>query len=47
MCLARGVGFKVGDGSRVRFWVDDWLFVGPLSLSFARPFRVVVNRVLG
>lgn len=40
----KGVDFKVGLGSRVWFWVDDWLGVGPLFLSFPRLFRVVVKR---
>lgn len=41
----RGVGFKVGERSRVHFWVDHWVGLGPLSLSFPRLFRLVVNKL--
>lgn len=40
----RGLGFLLGDGSRVHFWVDEGLGGGPLCLSFPRLFRVVVNK---
>lgn len=23
-CLSKGVGFVVGEGRNVRFWLDDW-----------------------
>lgn len=45
VCLVRRVGFKVGVGSRVYFGVDDWLGVAPLSQSFPRLSRVVVNKL--
>lgn len=30
----RGVDFKIRDGSRVRFWLAEWVRVGLLCLSF-------------
>lgn len=29
--LSKGVGFVVGEGRVVSFWLDDWGGVGPLS----------------
>lgn len=26
----KGVGFRVGEGNAVNFWVDNWLGAGPL-----------------
>lgn len=40
----RGVDFKIRDGSRVRFWLAEWVRVGLLCLSFFRLFRVVLNK---
>lgn len=41
-----GVGFKVGESSRACFWVDYWLGVGHLSLSFPSFFGVVSTSYL-
>lgn len=38
------VGFRVGEGNRVRFWSDDWLSVDPLYLAFPLLFRVAASR---
>lgn len=29
--LEKGLLWRVGDGATIRFWLDDWLGVGPLS----------------
>ena len=42
--LHKGVGFIIGDGTCVRFWLDDWVGMGPLSELFPRIFRLVVNK---
>lgn len=42
--FSKRVGSKVEEGSCVRFWEDDWLLVGPLSLFIPRLLRVVVNK---
>lgn len=34
LVLIKWVGFKVGKGNRVWFWVDGWLGVGPLFTLF-------------
>ena len=39
--LSKGVGFVVRDGRNVRFWLDDWVGLGPLCELFLRIFRVV------
>ena len=39
-----GVGFVVGDGSDVRFWMDGWVGKGPLCGIFPRLFRLTVNK---
>lgn len=41
---SKGVDFRVGNGSRVQFWVDDWMVVGLLSVLFPRIFRLVLNK---
>ena len=33
------LSFKLGDGSRVRFWQDAWLLSRPLKSEFSRLFR--------
>lgn len=38
--FAKGVGFKVGEGTGVCFLVGDWLGVGPFSFCFLRLCRV-------
>ena len=42
--LSKGVGYVVGEGSEVRFWLDDLVGVGPLCGLFPRVFRVVSNK---
>ena len=42
--LFKGVGFKVGNGRDVRFWLDDWVRVGPSCGLFPRLFRLVANK---
>ena len=42
--LSKGVGFVVGDGRVLRFWLDDWVGVGPLYELFPRVFRLVSNK---
>lgn len=42
--FCKGVGFPVGNGRRVRFLLDDWAGVGPLTLLYPRVFRVVSNK---
>ena len=44
--LFKGVGFKVGSGRDVRFWLDDWVGVGvgPLCGLFPRLFRLAANK---
>lgn len=44
--FSRGVGFIVGEGSRVQFWLDDWMGMGSLSVLFPRVFRVASNKAL-
>lgn len=34
LVLIKRVGFRVGKGNRVWFWVDGWLGVGPLFILF-------------
>lgn len=50
MCPNRGVKslkrvwvLKWGWGT-VRFWFDDWMGVGPLSILFPRVFRIPSNK---
>ena len=43
--LKKGVGFKVGVGSRVRFWVDEWVGVGTLCVLFPRLFHLASNNL--
>ena len=33
-----------GDGRFLRFWLDDWVGVGPLCELFLRVFRLVSNK---
>lgn len=40
----KGVGFKVREATCVRFWVNDWLGMGPLSGLFPRLFRMVFDK---
>lgn len=42
--LYKGVGFIVGDGRNVRFWLDNWVNVGPLCVLFPRLFRLAVDK---
>ena len=42
--LSKGEGFVVGEGRNVRFWLDDWIVVGPLCGVFHRVCRVVSNK---
>lgn len=42
--FSRGVGFKVGEASRSRFWFDDCVEGGPLVGVFPTLFRVVINK---
>lgn len=34
----------MGEGSCVHFWLEDWVRVGPLSMSFLAVFGLVVNK---
>lgn len=48
--LENGVGFEV-EGNRVRFWVDDWLGIGLLPLSFPRllqccPINYLLSKIV-
>lgn len=36
--------FQSGGQKSSSFWVDDWVEVGPLFLSFPRLFMMVVNK---
>lgn len=38
------MGFRVGEGRRVRFLYDDWAGVSPLHLVYPRVSRVVFNK---
>lgn len=42
--LYNGVGFVVGNGRSVRFWLDNWVGVGPLCRLFPKLFRLSVNK---
>ena len=42
--MFREVGFLVGDGQAVRFWLDDWVGIGSLYGLFPRLFRLAVNK---
>lgn len=42
--LSKGIGFVGGQGREVRFLLDDWVGVRPLSELFPRLFRVVLNK---
>lgn len=44
--FAKGLGFIVGEGDRVRFGHDDWAGVGPLRLLFPRVFTVCPTKML-
>ena len=39
----KGLGFVVGVGRGVRFWLDSWLGVGPLYSLFPRLFRLAIK----
>lgn len=41
----KGVGFKVGEGNKVHFWVDDWLGKEPLMRVYTRLFRLASNKL--
>lgn len=40
----KGLGFNVGEGANVRFWLDDYEGVGPLCNLFPRVYEVVSNK---
>lgn len=42
----KGLGFWVGEGNIVHFWVDDWFRVGPLLRVYSRLFGLVCNKLL-
>lgn len=42
--FSKGVGFRVGEESRVWFRVDNWMGLDPMSMLFPRVFRVMSNK---
>lgn len=42
--FAKGIGFFVGQGRRARFWLDNWIGLGPFCVLYPRVFRVVTNK---
>ena len=36
--LSSYIQFEIGDGTRVRFWHDDWCGDNPLSVCFPKLF---------
>lgn len=40
----KGVGFKLCESDRVRFWFDDWMGMGLLHVLFPRVFRIASNK---
>ena len=36
--------FKVGDGSRLRFWSDDWCGEAPLKVTFPELYRITRDK---
>jgi hypothetical protein len=39
-CCARGLIYIVGDGKKVRFWLDMWLGQCPLSVVYSNIFQI-------
>jgi hypothetical protein len=39
-CCARGLMYIVGDGKKVRFWLDVWLGQCPLSVVYNNIFQI-------
>ena len=42
--MSNYIGFSVGNGSRIRFWLDPWCGVEALCNSFPSLFAVVVSK---
>lgn len=42
--LENNIGWKVGNGERVRFWQENWIGEGPLGEKFPRLCSVAVNK---
>ena len=38
------IGFRVGDGKRVRFWKDRWCGEEPLAMTFPKPFSIAPDK---
>lgn len=43
--LRPGMGWRVGNGKLIKFWIDDWTGLGPLS-NFALHPDAIVNHAL-
>jgi len=43
-CFNRNVPWKIGRGSKVKFWEDVWLKVVPLKNAFPRLYGISLDK---
>ena len=43
--MSPSIGFSLGDGSRIRFWADEWIEGVVLKKAFPRIFDLSVNKL--
>ena len=42
--FSSGVGFSIGDGSKIRFWLDAWIDGVTLKFTFSRIYALSINK---